>query len=115
MNSATTIEALAPRRRFLPAWLDPSVPIRLTVGAFLAFLVLLPFGGLIFYAITDEQGEFSLTNFEELGDYSLFLGPFINTLFISLGVGSLACAVAMPLAWLVLRTDVPWRARCASW
>jgi len=110
VNSATTApDALAARQRILPAWLDPSVPVLVAVGAFLAFLVLLPFGWLVFYAITDEQGAFSLTNFEELTEYSLFLGPFITTLFISLGVGALACAVAMPLAWLVARTNVPWR------
>ena len=68
-----------------------------------------PSARLLVYAATDEQGAFSLENFYELIEYSLFLGPFITTLFIALGVGTLACAVAMPLAWLVARTDVPWR------
>jgi iron(III) transport system permease protein len=103
-----TETALAPARR-LPAWLDPSVPVLAFVGLFLAFLVLLPFGWLLVYSLTDEKGAFTSENFYELADESLFLGPFITTLGISLGVGALALAVAVPLAWLVARTDVPFR------
>ena len=79
------------------------------VGLFLAFLVLLPFGWLAVFSLTDEQGAPSLENFFELADPSLFFGPFVTTLGISLGVATLACAVAVPLAWLVARTDVPFR------
>jgi len=104
-----TETVLAPARRRLPAWLDPSVPVLVFVGLFLAFLVLLPFGWLVVYSFTDEKSGFTLDNFRELADESLFIGPFITTLGISLGVGALACAVAVPLAWLVARTDVPFR------
>jgi len=103
-----TDSALAPARR-LPAWLDPSVPVLGFVGLFLAFLVLLPFGWLLVYSFTDETGGMTLENFRELTDESLFIGPFITTLFISLGVGALALAIAVPLAWLVARTNVPFR------
>jgi iron(III) transport system permease protein len=99
---------LAPARR-LPAWLDPSVPVLALVGLFLAFLVLLPFGWLLVYSFTNETGAFSLENFRELTDDSLFIGPFITTLFIALGVGALALVLAVPLAWLVARTNVPFR------
>lgn len=95
--------------RRLPAWLDPSLIILGLVGLFLAFLVLLPFGWLAVFSLTDEQGTFSFENFYELADPALFLGPFITTLGIAFGVGILACALAVPLAWLVSRTDVPLR------
>jgi iron(III) transport system permease protein len=78
-------------------------------GLFLAFLVLLPLGWLLAFSLTDETGALSWANFAELGDPSLFLEPFITTLGIALGVATLACLVAVPLAWLVSRTDVPGR------
>ena len=78
-------------------------------GLFLAFLVLLPLGWLLAFSVTDETGALSWANFAELGDPSLFLQPFITTLGIALGVATLACVVAVPLAWLVARTDVPGR------
>lgn len=84
------------------------VPLGLA-GLFLAFLVLLPLGWLLAYSVTDENGALSLANFAELGDPSLFLDPFITTLGIAMGVASMACLVAVPLAWLLARTDVPGR------
>src|SRR5665213_1776707 len=78
-------------------------------GLFLAFLVLLPLGWLLAFSLTDESGALSWSNFAELGDPSLFLDPFIKTFGIALGAASLACAIAVPLAWLVARTDVPGR------
>ncbi len=78
-------------------------------GLFLAFLVLLPLGWLAAFSVTDESGALSWENFAELADTSLFLDPFVTTLGIATGVATLACAVAVPLAWLVARTDVPFR------
>jgi len=78
-------------------------------GLFLAFLVLLPLGWLAAFSVTNESGTLSWENFAELADPSLFLDPFITTLGIALGVGTLACGAAVPLAWLVARTDVPFR------
>ncbi len=106
--TANTAPLAAPVRR-LPAWLDPSLILLAAVGLFLAFLVLLPFGWLAVFSLTNEDGVFSFENFIELTDPSLFLGPFITTLGISFGVATLACVVAVPLAWLVARTDVPFR------
>ena len=107
MSTTTPTTMALPRR--LPAWLDPSLILLGLVGLFLAFLVLLPFGWLAVFSLTDEQGAFSLENFVELADPTLFLGPFMTTMWIAFWVGTLACAVAVPLAWLVARTDVPFR------
>jgi iron(III) transport system permease protein len=88
---------------------DPSLLFLGLVGLFLAFLVLLPLGWLVAFSVTNESGILSWENFAALADPSLFLGPFITTMGIALGVGTLACGVAVPLAWLVARTDVPFR------
>ncbi len=107
MSAALDKTEAAERR--LPGWLDPSLLFLGVVGLFLAFIVLLPFGWLALYSVTDEKGAFSAENFIELSDPSLFVRPFITTIGIAFGVGALACAVAVPLAWLVSRTDVPFR------
>src|SRR4051812_29988581 len=84
------------------------IPLGLA-GLFLTLLVLLPLGWLLGYSVTDEAGALSLGNFAALGDASLFLDPFVTTFGIALGVAGLACLLAVPLAWLVARTDVPGR------
>src|SRR5258708_19234713 len=78
-------------------------------GLFLTFLVLLPLGWLLAFSVTNETGALSLANLAELGDPSLFLEPFVTTLGIAMGVASMASIVAVPLAWLLARTDVPGR------
>lgn len=101
--------ALSATRRLRAGHLDLSlIPLGLA-GLFLAMLVLLPLGWLLAYTVTDETGALSWANFVELADTSLFLEPFITTFGISLGVALLACLLAVPLAWLVARTDVPGR------
>jgi iron(III) transport system permease protein len=93
----------------LTSRLDLSLVLLGVAGLFLAFLVLLPLGWLAAFSLTNESGALSWSNFSELTDPSLFLGPFITTFGIALGVSTLACAIAVPLAWLVARTDVPLR------
>jgi iron(III) transport system permease protein len=88
---------------------DPSLLFLGLAGLFLAFLVLLPLGWLVAFSVTNESGIPSWENFAALADPSLFLGPFITTMGIAMGVGVLACGMAVPLAWLVARTDVPFR------
>ncbi|MBS0638768.1 MAG: iron ABC transporter permease [Acetobacteraceae bacterium] len=101
--------ALNTTRRLRLGHVDLSlIPLGLA-GLFLAMLVLLPLGWLLAYTVTDESGALSWTNVVELADTSLFLEPFITTFGIALGVASLACLLAVPLAWLVARTDVPAR------
>jgi iron(III) transport system permease protein len=88
---------------------DLSLILLGVAGLFLAFLVLLPLGWLLGFSITGEAGGLSLGNFAEFADPSLFLTPFLTTLGIAFGVGTLSCVVAVPLAWVIARTDVPFR------
>jgi iron(III) transport system permease protein len=101
--------ALGRPGRLRPRHFDLSlIPLGLA-GLFLAMLVLLPLGWLLSYTVTDESGRLSWANIVELSDPSLFFEPFVTTFGIAVGVASLACVIAVPLAWLVSRTDVPGR------
>jgi len=60
-----------------------------------------------------EVGAFTLFHFERVftGNLSLalFYRPFINSLMVGFGVTALAVVVGTGLAWLVIRTDLPFR------
>jgi len=97
--------ATHPRR----AAFDASALVFALLAFVLASLVLLPLGWLVWYGATDAAGTPTLANFARLVGDRAFLGPFLTTLAIAAGV-ALGCAiVATPLAWLVARTDMPFR------
>lgn len=60
-----------------------------------------------------EVGAFTLFHFERVftGNLSLalFYRPFLNSLMVGFGVTALAVVVGTGLAWLVIRTDLPFR------
>ncbi len=95
--------AAAPRR----ARLDASLPVLGVLALVLCVLVLLPLGWLLWYGFTDKTGAPTLANFARLATDRSFVGPFLSTIAIALGVATLSCVVATPLAWLVARTDMP--------
>src|SRR5713226_752839 len=89
---------------------DVSMPLLAVLGLFLCTLVLLPLLWLAWYSITDEAGALTPANFIKLVRDPSFVSPFFTALAIAFSVAIAACAVAMPLAWLVSRTDMPLRA-----
>src|SRR5215831_14105246 len=89
--------------------LDLSMPLLGVLGLFLCILVVLPLGWLGWYSLTDEGGALTLANFVTLAVDPSFVEPFVTALGIAVGVAVSACAVALPLAWLVARTDMPLR------
>jgi len=89
--------------------LDLSVPLLVVLVAFLCGLVLLPLGWLGWYSITDANGAPTLANFAHLATDPTFVGPYLSALGIAAGVAAGASAAAVPLAWLVARTDLPLR------
>lgn len=72
-------------------------------------LVLLPLGWLAFYAFTDKAGAFTLGNFVQIFSQRSFVMPFVTTTGIAAAVAAASLLVSAPLAWLVARTDMPWR------
>ncbi len=96
----------AERRRW---HLDPSTPLFVLLGGFLCGLVLLPLGWLGWYSVTDANGTLSLANFARLPTDPTFIGPYLTALGIAASVAAGASVLAIPLAWLVARTDLPVR------
>ncbi len=98
----------APRERRL--WrLDAASVLLGVVGAFLCVLILLPLGWLVWFSVTDEAGHPTLSNFTTLAADPSFAWPYLTAFAIAVGVAVSACAAALPLAWLVARSDMPWR------
>ena len=89
--------------------LDLSMPLFVALGLFLCALVLLPLLWLAWYSVTDDTGAPTIANFVTLASDPSFIAPFVTALVIAIGVALSAAAVAMPLAWLVARTDMPLR------
>jgi iron(III) transport system permease protein len=89
--------------------LDLSMVAFGAVALLLCLLVLLPIGWLLWYAMTDEKGALTIGNFVRLVRDPLLLQPLLTTLAIAVAAGLSACVVAIPIAWLVARTDMPAR------
>ncbi|MEE8439628.1 MAG: ABC transporter permease subunit, partial [Micropepsaceae bacterium] len=88
---------------------DISRPVFVLLALLLAILVIFPLFWLLYYAFFDGEGSATFANF-----FALILDPTVRRAFgiailMALGVGTLATIVATPMAWLVARTDLPWR------
>jgi iron(III) transport system permease protein len=95
--------AAAPRR------FDASLVLFSLIALLLCVLVVLPLGWLGWFSITDDSGALSLGNFAQLFTDPALFKPMQVTLIIAVASASGAALVAVPLAWLVARTDVPFR------
>jgi iron(III) transport system permease protein len=103
------VTVAAPRLAARRAGIDLSKPALAALALVLCGLVLLPLFWLGYYSLTDKAGAFTLANFARLVRDRSFFTPFVTTLGIAASV-ALACAVvATPLAWLVARSDMPFR------
>ncbi len=89
--------------------IDPSLLVFVAVSVLLCALVLLPLGWLAWFAVTDAKGAPTLANFTRLVTDPALLQPMLITLLIAVCSGLAACVVAVPIAWLVARTDMPLR------
>jgi len=103
-----TIAMPRPRGRVFRAP-DLSAPFFIVLGLFLCGLVLLPLGWLVWYSVTDKTGALTLGNFVRLVADPTFTAPYLTALGIAVAVALGASAAALPLAWLVARTDLPLR------
>ncbi len=85
------------------------MPVFAGAALLLCALVVLPLGWLGWYAVTDAAGSPTLANFVRLATDPALRTPMLLTLGIALAAGLAACMVAVPIAFLVARTDVPFR------
>src|ERR1051325_8700831 len=104
MTVALPLAAERPARHF-----DLSLPVMVVLALLLCGLVLLPLGWLLWYSITDNEGALTAANFLRLAGDPSFATPYLTAIEIALSVTFGATAAALPLAWLVARTDLPLR------
>jgi len=89
--------------------LELAVPILGVAAVLLAGLIGLPLGWLFRVSLTDVGGHLTWANFAALFEDPELLQPLLLSLGVAFAV-ALACAVvAGPLAWLVARSDLPWK------
>ncbi len=87
---------------------DPTLPVWVGAALLLVFLMVLPLGAIFRSSLWDESG-FTFTRYLEVFTNPQFLKAIWNTVIISTWVGAISVAVGALLAWLVTRTDVPWK------
>jgi iron(III) transport system permease protein len=87
---------------------DPTFPVWLGAAILLVFLMLFPLGAIFRASLWDENG-ISLSRYLEVFTNKQFLKAIWNTLIISTWVGAISVIVGALLAWLVTRTDLPWK------
>lgn len=111
-------------RRFGAAMMTPERLIAVALAALLALLVLAPLAELIretfsvqpydkAYLPGEEVGSFTTFHYERVfsGRMSsaLFYKPFVNSLITAFGATVLCLLLGASLAWVVVRTNVPFR------
>ncbi|MPZ76705.1 MAG: ABC transporter permease subunit [Deltaproteobacteria bacterium] len=87
---------------------DPSLLVWLGAALFLVGLMVFPLGA-IFSASLRDQAGLSLRNYVAVFTHDAFLAAIWNTVIISFWVGLLSIILGGLLAWLVTRTDLPWK------
>ena len=87
---------------------DPTVPVWIGAALLLVFLMLLPLGAIFRASLWDDTGM-TFGRYLEVFTNEQFLKAIWNTLIISTWVGVVAVIIGALLAWLVTRTDLPWK------
>jgi iron(III) transport system permease protein len=91
----------------LQRW-DTTLPVWIAAALLLVFLMVLPLGSIFRASLWDETG-FSLGRYLEVFTNAAFLEAIWNTVVISFWVGVISVVIGALLAWLVTRTDLPWK------
>ncbi len=87
---------------------DPTLPVWVGAALLLVFLMLLPLGAIFRASLWDDAG-LTFNKYLEVFTNEQFLKAIWNTLIISIWVGVIAVIIGALLAWLVTRTDLPWK------
>lgn len=105
MSLAVEVRQPTPVKRRL----DLSWPAFAVLAVVLVVLVVMPLFFLARYAFTDKDGALSLVNLITLANDPTMRKPFGIALLMAASVGVLSCVIAVPLAWIAARTDMPGR------
>jgi len=106
-GTQTIAGARAGRWPGLKSW-EPSLPVWLGAAAFLVCLMVFPIGAIFKASLWDENG-FNFHNYVEVFTNGPYLAAIRNTVVISFWVGLISIVIGGLLAWLVTRTDLPWK------
>jgi len=93
--------------REIKGW-DPSLTMWIAAALFLVLLMLFPLAAIFKASLWDESG-FTVNKYIEVFTNGPFLAAIWNTVYISFWVGLIAVFVGGLLAWLVTRTDIPFK------
>src|SRR5258706_1402473 len=100
----------APGRRARLTRIDLTAPFSGAMVLLLAGLVLLPMFWLTLTSLrTDDTKVFTLAHYQHFFNDASFIKPFVTTVWTSAAVGVLCVVTAAPMAWLVARTDLPFK------
>ncbi|MBP2307082.1 ABC transporter permease [Azospirillum melinis] len=76
----------------------------------LALLVVQPFGWVLFNSLHDDAtGAWTLNNYARVVRSAELIEPLVNSLILAAATALIAVGIGVPLAWLVSRTDLPFR------
>ncbi len=87
---------------------DPTFPVWIGAASLLVFLMLLPLGAIFRASLWSDAG-ITFGRYLEVFTNEQFLKAIWNTLIISTWVGAIAVGTGALLAFLVTRTDLPWK------
>jgi iron(III) transport system permease protein len=88
---------------------DRSIWIWAVAISIVAFLILFPMGYLAYGALHTMDGEFTLDAVQNVIERDRTLRATINSVVMGLGATVLAVVLAVPMAWAVARTDMPFK------
>lgn len=76
----------------------------------LLLLVVQPFGWVLYNSFHDDlTGAWTLGNYARIFQSADLVEPLVNSLILALATAVIAVGIGVPLAWLVARTDMPFR------
>jgi iron(III) transport system permease protein len=83
----------------------------LTVAAvgIVGWLVLYPLGILLRIGVRAPDGSWTLANYRAVLTEPTLYDSLVNSIILSVGATAVALVIALPLAWGVARTRMPWR------
>ena len=95
-------------RRLALKTFDPSLLVWIGAAVFLILLMIFPLGAIFTASLRDQAGV-TFRHYIEVFTNRSFLTAIWNTVLISFWVGVIAVVVGGLLAWLVSRTELPWK------
>ena len=89
--------------------LELAIPVLALGAVLLAALILMPMGWLGYVSFGGLQAGVTLANYAALVSNPDMLRPLLLSLLVAFAVAIICAVVASPMAWLVARTDLPWK------